>query len=343
MLSEKSQCEVSMAENVSELGIVFNKLISHYGKLRNSLSEIEEQSQNIRILSFNSSIEAARAGNAGRGFHVISQEIRKISEGNKAVNDACNSVVNEIEKQMYDLIGIRTADVAFDTIDKIDRNLFERYCDVQAWATFSRIIEACRNSSEENCKKANAILSHLVKIYEVYYDIILTDINGKIITCGVNEELVGNSVASQEWFTSVKKTGTAFYTDMYFSRSMNNHVMTYASPVFDTDGVMVGVISTRFNWKFVLDIIDKAKIAKTSSIRLVNSEGVVIGSTNREEILTSDVRGTNAFTELSNGTAYGFCFGRVVGKSKTVTGFAKTSGYNSYRGKEWSVIIEESY
>lgn len=332
-----------MAENISELGIVFNKLISHYGKLRNSLSEIEEQSQNIRILSFNSSIEAARAGNAGRGFHVISQEIRKISESNKSVNDACNSVVNEIEKQMYDLIGIRTADVAFDTIDKIDRNLFERYCDVQAWATFGRIIDACSNATEENCKKAYGILSHLVKIYEVYYDIILTDINGKIIMCGVNDSLIGNSVASQEWFTAVKKTSAPYYSDMYFSRSMNNHVMTYASPVFDADGMMVGVISTRFNWKFVLDIIDKAKIAKTSSIRLVNNDGVVIGSTNRDEILNADVRASKAFTELSNGTAYGFCFGRVVGKAKTVTGFAKTSGYNSYRGKDWSVIIEESY
>lgn len=332
-----------MAENVSELGIVFNNLITDYSKLRNSLSEIEEQSQNIRILSFNSSIEAARAGNAGRGFHVISQEIRKISESNKAVNDACNSVVNEIEKQMYELIGIRTADVAFDIIDKVDRNLFERYCDVQAWATFSRIIEACRNSSEENCKKAHSILSHLVETYEVYYDIILSDVDGRIIACGVNESLIGNSVATQEWFTSVKKTSSPFYSDMYFSNSIKNHVMTYASPIFDADGVMVGVISTRFNWKFVLDIIDKAKIAKTSSVRLVNKEGLVIGSTNRDEILKYEVRSSNAFSELSNGVKYGFCFDRTAGKAKTVTGFAKTSGYNSYRGKEWSVIIEENY
>ena len=66
-----------MAEGIAELGIVFNKLLSDYGMLRNSLKEIENQSQNIRILSFNSSIEAARAGNAGKGFHIISQEIRK--------------------------------------------------------------------------------------------------------------------------------------------------------------------------------------------------------------------------------------------------------------------------
>ncbi|MGN0738584.1 MAG: cache domain-containing protein [Treponema sp.] len=332
-----------MAEGIAELGTVFNRLLSDYGMLRNSLKEIENQSQNIRILSFNSSIEAARAGNAGKGFHIISQEIRKISENNKAVNDACNSVVDEIEKQMNDLIGIRTADVAFDTIDKIDRNLFERYCDVQAWATFGKIIEACKNPDAENCRRAQATLSHLVKIYEVYYDIILTDVSGKVITCGVRDNLAGTDFSDKDWFAEVMRTGAPFYTDMYFSKTIDNYVMTYSSPVLDSDYNIVGVISTRFNWKFVLDIIDRAKIAKTSSIRLVNNDGIVIGSAKRDEILKMNVRTSDAFTEIKNGTKYGFCFSRQTAMTKAITGFAKTSGYNAYPGKEWSVIIEENY
>lgn len=332
-----------MSEEQSNLGAVFNNLMTDYVKLRNSFSEIEEQSQNIRILSFNSSIEAARAGKTGKGFQVIAQEIRKISESNKALNTACNTVVNEIEKQMYDLIGIRTADLAFDTIDIIDRNLFERYCDVQAWATFGRIIDACAHPIPEKCAKAEKTLSHLVTTYEVYHDIILTDANGTIISCGVRNNLVGTNNSQKKWFINTKESLQPYYSDMYFSEQLNNYVMTYACPVLDEEGSFVGVISSRFNWNFVLDIIKKAKISRDSSIRLINKDGIVIGSTRQSEILKLNLHGNKAFDEIRKGSHYGF-FNESKGlKSKLITGFAKTTGYNSYKGKEWSVVIEETY
>lgn len=65
---------------------------------------------------------------------------------------------------MHKLIGIRTAEIAFDTIDKVDRNLFERYCDVQVWATFGKIIACPENPSEENqCKKNSDLISQTVE------------------------------------------------------------------------------------------------------------------------------------------------------------------------------------
>lgn len=331
-----------MVEENAILGQIFNKLINHYGKLRQSLSKIEEQSQSIRILSFNSSIEAARAGQAGKGFQVIAQEIRKISESNKTVNDACNAVVNDIETQMNELIGIRTADVAFDTIDKIDRNLFERYCDVQAWATFGKIREACKEPTQEKCVKACKTLAHLVQVYEVYYDIILADLDGNIIATGVQNNIIGNNVTQKDWFSEVKNTKQTFYSDMYHSSSMNAHVMTYACPVVDEDGVMVGVISTRFNWNFVLDIVNSAKIENTSSIYLINKDGLVIASKKSDEILNKKLTFNEAFVQIQHGKTYGYCF-NAKQFQKSIIGYAKTKGYNSYKGKDWSIIIEEKY
>jgi hypothetical protein len=48
------------------------------GRTAQSISELSEQ---IRILSFNASIEAARAGQAGAGFRVIAAEIKRLSAG----------------------------------------------------------------------------------------------------------------------------------------------------------------------------------------------------------------------------------------------------------------------
>lgn len=49
---------------------------SHIGDIAGDISEISEQ---IRILSFNASIEAARAGDAGSGFRIIAGEIKRLS------------------------------------------------------------------------------------------------------------------------------------------------------------------------------------------------------------------------------------------------------------------------
>ena len=75
-----------MEDTKSEkLSTVFDGLIQDYESLHSSLNEIYNESQNIRILSFNSSIEAARAGTVGKGFRVIANEIKNISEKNERI------------------------------------------------------------------------------------------------------------------------------------------------------------------------------------------------------------------------------------------------------------------
>lgn len=128
----------------TNLSVVFDSLIADYNVLHRSLNDIYNESQNIRILSFNSSNEVLRVGVVGKGFRDTANEIKRISGKNDSENKLCQEVVNKIENEMFNLIGIRTAEIAFDIIGRIDRNLFERYCDVQVWAIFVKIIE-CLN------------------------------------------------------------------------------------------------------------------------------------------------------------------------------------------------------
>jgi hypothetical protein len=325
------------------LNEVFNKLIVDYKTLRRSLDDIYNQSQNIRVLSFNSAIEAARAGQAGSGFKIISEEIRNISEKNDAGSQTSNAVVDSIEKKMYDLIGIRTADVAFDIIDKIDRNLFERYCDVQAWASFGKIIDACSSPSEETYEKAQDVLERMVRIYEVYHDAVLTDINGRVICAGIRKELKGADLSDREWFKTVCAEKKIVYSDMYYSSSRKTWAVAYTCPVTASDGSMIGVLSTRFNWQYILNIVDESKVSPAGEICVVNNDGTVIASRSRADILKRSLSNTEAFHQLSSAVPYGFCCEKNAGSSFAVYGYAHTCGYNSYPGKNWSVIIREEY
>jgi Methyl-accepting chemotaxis protein len=329
--------------HTEQLNTVFNKLMVDYKTLRRSLDDIYNQSQNIRVLSFNSAIEAARAGQAGSGFKIIAEEIRNISEKNDAGSQTSSSVVDSIEKKMYDLIGIRTSDVAFDTIDKIDRNLFERYCDVQAWSSFSKIVEACTNPSAETYRSAENVLERMVRIYEVYHDAILTDISGRVICAGVRKELQGANLSDRDWFKAACKEHRTVYSDMYYSSSRKTWALAYTNPVTAPDGTMVGVLTTRFNWQFILNIIDQAKVSQTGDICVVNSVGTVIASRSRGDILNRSFSDTEAFRKLEEGVPYGYTYTKNTSSAFTVYGFAHTSGYNSYPGKNWSVIIREDY
>src|SRR5207237_270263 len=91
--------------------------------------------------------------------------------------------VNTIQKATRDLnqsvlatVANRLKDAARDAADKVDRNLFERYCDVQAWTTFDQFIASASQSRPS--VETNTLLAKLHKIYEVYHDIILLDRQG---------------------------------------------------------------------------------------------------------------------------------------------------------------------
>ena len=60
-----------------------------------AVDSIEEISRSVRMISLNASIEAARAGDAGRSFAVIAAEVRSLSEqAGEAVNDVRSKVRN---------------------------------------------------------------------------------------------------------------------------------------------------------------------------------------------------------------------------------------------------------
>lgn len=77
-----------------------NRTIS---EITSSVSDIADQSN---LLAVNAAIEAAKAGEHGRGFTVVAQEIRSLADQSKKATAQVKEILNEINKSVNQAVGV---------------------------------------------------------------------------------------------------------------------------------------------------------------------------------------------------------------------------------------------
>ena len=90
-----------MTQLLSSFANTVGGLKENSDNIRKILTMVEEFSDQTNLLALNAAIEAARAGEAGRGFAVVADEVRSLSV---KVNDATRQI-NDFINQMNTLVG----------------------------------------------------------------------------------------------------------------------------------------------------------------------------------------------------------------------------------------------
>jgi methyl-accepting chemotaxis protein len=102
----------AISENMENTARVITGLGKRSQEIGRILEVIEEIADQTNLLALNAAIEAARAGEAGRGFAVVADEVRKLAERSVEAAKEIGEVVGKVQQETTDAVDVARSGAA---------------------------------------------------------------------------------------------------------------------------------------------------------------------------------------------------------------------------------------
>ncbi|MCY3001515.1 MAG: methyl-accepting chemotaxis protein [Planctomycetota bacterium] len=242
--------------------------------------------------------------------------------------------------------------------DTIDRNLFERYGDVQAFA-----YHPWARGSAAECVQAADFYARTYGIYDL---LLIADRDGRIVACNTvdgtgaaldTSALIGRDVSAEPWFRACiggeTRPGETWYADPVFDplveRVTGQHSLTlnFSAPIVDDSGQVVRVWSNRASWHRICDQVleelrtEYAERGVTVETQILRKDGVLLSDADPESVLSVNLaqRGLESARKVCEGES-GFLTEQDLRHEKLqINGFAASRGALGFPGYGWGVLV----
>lgn len=146
----------------------FSTLQDSLNRMREIVDGIFEISDQTNLLAFNASIEAARAGDAGRSFSVVAEEIRKLSDTTKNLLNSISAIVNDIYAKSGK--SSESIDYTVSSLENISNSIKSMISSIESSNTDIMEIASDLEKLSSSSQEVNASMEEITSTMELLSD-----------------------------------------------------------------------------------------------------------------------------------------------------------------------------
>lgn len=177
IMQDTQQQIMALADDLRSSQTVIQGLRTETESIGSVLDVIRGIAEQTNLLALNAAIEAARAGEQGRGFAVVADEVRTLASRTQESTEEINNMISRLQEQ--------SAQAVTAMEQSADSSVTTSEMSQQAADTIARISDAVSNITERNLSIASAVEEQSVAANEI---------NGNIVqvvesTQGINQAM----------------------------------------------------------------------------------------------------------------------------------------------------------